>query len=201
MSTKTPCPYRAALSDSSWVYCRKEAGHADEHKPYESENDPYRCELEWKDSTGQQIIKPIFVKPAQESSGDWAIDCAKEIFEKTDFAPLGTERDRASEVIRKHVAKFIHGYTMIGPSPIGPMHGAGWNDVIGRILKDLEKVEMNKLAEQQADMRERWRDGQPRKRSEGRSRKVTRFCCGQTMHRAPEYSRCDKCNRFIWELK
>jgi hypothetical protein len=160
MSTKTPCPYRAALSDSSWVYCRKEAGHADEHKPYESENDPYRCGLIWIDASTFKSGTTRIVQCASimdtdgrdwshnfanipstpkdvDISGDWAIDCAKEIMSFS-YDPH-QDVMQCAEMIRKHVAKFIHGYTMIGPSPIGPMHGAWWNDVIGRILKDLEK--------------------------------------------------------------
>ena len=45
---------------------------------------------------------------------------------------------------RERCIAIVKGFMMTGPSPIGPLHGAGWNDAVTRIVKALESGQTGK---------------------------------------------------------
>ena len=51
--------------------------------------------------------------------------------------------DKIAEAERRAVKqclKVAEGMKMIGSSPIGALHGAGWNDAVGHIVEDIKKL-------------------------------------------------------------
>lgn len=47
----------------------------------------------------------------------------------------------AIDAERERCAKVAEGFVMTGPSPIGPLHGAGWSDAATRIAAAIRSQE------------------------------------------------------------